>query len=595
MSFLLELSGEGPRRAPATMKNPVHQSCQSVEVFTGKHSGSLETERCLILLNGDIHLIGNERLIHETQFVEIDKAWRKWGERCASHFTGEFSLAIWDKKLSFLYFARDHAGTQPLFWRRKGRSLFVASNIEFLVSIPGLSTNLNETEIRRFLTDFGQAEASSATMHKDILRLPPGCWMTFDGSSVSQKTYWAPSDEGELEGEKLVEQAQELLTEAVACRLQPAGRSYATHFSGGLDSSAVAVLAQRQLQKKGYRLSAHCWNSEAQGELSKLSEHRRIRAIAEENGLRCKYLNLTPQDWAQAYETDVSLIPPSSIALETFCLEQMEAQGVERVFSGWGGDQAISFYGWGGPSILLRTLQFKKLLALAGSESGQYSGPRYILNTLRFLWYQALLPFLPDSLYKRWAPFPLEFPSRLKLLRPCFAQKVAPANAKVVYRKKPRPFLNQAQHFKLGSVAVRTEAWGILGQKLGIRYSYPLLDRRLLEFVFRLPPSVYWTQRGKRAFFRSMIEPLLPLPVVWSRDEKYERDHAREMQKLMEAGYRLALKGFRAKESLYRANPWIDTSRLWEAAESLSMKSHPSDRAAIARALHILKVWEYHS
>ena len=60
----------------------------------------------------------------------------------------------------------------------------------------------------------------------------------------------------------------------------------------------------------------------------------------------------------------------------------------------------------------------------------------------------------------------------------------------------PRAFM--ADKLEAGHLAERTAAWAVAGAAHGIRYRYPLLDRRLLAFVLGLPPEVFLPRDGTR-------------------------------------------------------------------------------------------------
>ena len=59
------------------------------------------------------------------------------------------------------------------------------------------------------------------------------------------------------------------------------------------------------------------------------------------------------------------------------------------------------------------------------------------------------------------------------------------------------------------------ESWAADGARHGIRYAYPLLDKRVVEFALSLPGHVFLDERWDRLFFRQAAEPFLPANVCW--------------------------------------------------------------------------------
>lgn len=549
----------------------------------------------LIALAGEVHAIGNRPTKPETVLGTITSYWLKERENFVQKLTGEFALFIWDEPSRRLLCVRDHAGLKPLFWTPFRNQILFSTDIKHLISRPFGSPGINEVEMGKFLLEYGEAKFPSATLHTGIHRVDAGHFVLTGPDFETVTQYWRPQREELRCSGELVDQACHLIEQSVACRVRSKKKQFGAHFSGGLDSSLVAAVASRHLRRSNESLFLQSWARSPILPLAKNSEHHRIRAVSAREGLECHHLDLTPELWSMGYEVDASLVPPSSIFWERLVLPRFRAEGVKKILSGWGGDQGISFYGWGWPSCLLAEFRLGPLIRLARSESKNMSKLKEFFGILRFVWFHGILPLLPDTIYPRFAPFKAEHASQLALLKPSFRQflnvNLEPTEN---YRRYATPFDNQAAHFNLGSIARRTEAWHALGQKHGIEYSYPLLDRRLLDFVFSLPPEVYWNKNGKRIFFREVSERYIPSEVAWAGDAKGEPDHFQAMKSIMDEGFRLALNRIMKRASFYKSNPWIDTDKLWKAAAQLDSLSPPSDRKLVVRALHALKVWEYH-
>lgn len=61
-----------------------------------------------------------------------------------------------------------------------------------------------------------------------------------------------------------------------------------------------------------------------------------------------------------------------------------------------------------------------------------------------------------------------------------------------------------------GHLGARIDGWAASGARLGVEYRYPLLDRRLLEFVLGLPPEQFRRGRESRRLMLRSQRQVLP-------------------------------------------------------------------------------------
>ena len=69
---------------------------------------------------------------------------------------------------------------------------------------------------------------------------------------------------------------------------------------------------------------------------------------------------------------------------------------------------------------------------------------------------------------------------------------------------------------RYGHIEQRIEDWAASGARLGIEYRYPLLDRRLLEFVLGLPPEQFRSGPWNRCVMRRALDGILPREICWN-------------------------------------------------------------------------------
>jgi asparagine synthase (glutamine-hydrolysing) len=114
-----------------------------------------------------------------------------------------------------------------------------------------------------------------------------------------------------------------------------------------------------------------------------------------------------------------------------------------------------------------------------------------------------------------------------------------------------------------GHLSYRMESWASHGATLGLTYTYPLLDRRLVEFALSIPNHLFFKNGWKRYLYRTAMQGILPESLCW---QKTKEDTA--MMQGSRASYKAAESGQRS-ELLARAdNPYLDVEKLQAAIDA---------------------------
>jgi asparagine synthase (glutamine-hydrolysing) len=188
------------------------------------------------------------------------QAFAEWGSDAFDRFNGMFGLAIWDGQDKVLTLARDHFGIKPVYVCRvpgsdPGSAAWIfASEIKPILASGHYVKRPNDRTIYRYLR-YRIHEDGRETFFDGVERLEPGEMMTISASGVERRPFTRLKEElAELAKEQRPYDAAAAaeygrrLTEAIRLRLQsevPVG----TSLSGGLDSSAVAVIINRLINE----------------------------------------------------------------------------------------------------------------------------------------------------------------------------------------------------------------------------------------------------------------------------------------------------------------------------------------------------------
>ena len=329
--------------------------------------------------------------------------------------------------------------------------------------------------------------------------------------------WWRPEDAPAVRlgaDEEYAEAFRERYARAVADRVRGAGH-VGVHLSGGLDSSSVAVLAARELRRRGRPApSAFTWLPPPPTARPPTPDEREEYGVVEmvcgQERLRLHHRPVqdVPEHVASLRRDRLREGGGGAPALEEQVQRRAAGEGVRIMLSGWGGDEGISFNGRGYHPGLLRAGRVGRLWREARALGG--SPLRRILRT-------AVLPLVhpraPDvvRMLRRgeWLVPPRPF------LHPALARRVKALPAKPYRETGVRA--TQLMLLELGHLSGRMEGWAASGARHGIEYRYPLLDRRVVELALGLPPELYVRGRWSRWLMRYALQPLLPPALCWRR------------------------------------------------------------------------------
>lgn len=430
----------------------------------------------------------------------IRASYDRWGADCLRYLSGEFSFAIWDESERMLFCATDHVGARPLYyWFRNGRFVF-ANDPEAVLSHPAVPRlpNLRKIAMRGVLG--GSGHFSQETFHEGILALPAGAWIKVDRGGPKPGRFWeldilpglVPKGEDEA-----CETLQGILVDSVEDRIAGVG-SVGALLSGGLDSSSLVALAARSRAKSGGAITALAGVVPGNRGQGAADEKHFIDQFLEWPGVRMSYVSPPPDEGPfsgldQPEKFSRTFVVTSRHFLYDALQRAALSQNLELLLDGGGGEFGVTSHN----RVYFLELAFGlKLPALWRELRGleRHTG----VSPIRELAAHVLNYLFP----RRHLNPPL-------LLRAEFVQKygveVAP------YR--PGPDHRKVQLYRTRDyLARRTSA---VGAQRWVPHSYPLLDKRLLEFCLAAPGSLKVQGGYLRVLIRRAMNGLLPPAIQW--------------------------------------------------------------------------------
>lgn len=217
----------------------------------------------LTAISGSIHLYNRSELFRTLSLKNSDEysnsqlvlaAYEKWGEKLGESLLGDFSFVIWDDLRMQLLCCRDHFGVEPFFYTFSSHRLIFGSDPRILLSTPGVVRSLNYRKFASTVVHNGHLSVPDETFHQGILSLPGGTSMVLNSGGLRKFRYWQP----EIRPETIPSKPQdaftalrELVFDAINGRLPDGEATAAVLLSGGLDSSSIASVAAKCMERRG--------------------------------------------------------------------------------------------------------------------------------------------------------------------------------------------------------------------------------------------------------------------------------------------------------------------------------------------------------
>ncbi len=178
-------------------------------------------------------------------------SYMEWGGACIERFNGMFALALWDKRKSSLFLARDRYGIKPLYYAFNGSSFLFASEQKAILKDNFFTKEFDHEALLEYFTF--QNIFTNKTFLKNIKLFPAGCSTIISlqslASNISFSRYW-DFDFSEPEvlysEEEYIEELDRLFCQAVKRQLI-SDVDVGAYLSGGIDSGSITAIAAKHL------------------------------------------------------------------------------------------------------------------------------------------------------------------------------------------------------------------------------------------------------------------------------------------------------------------------------------------------------------
>lgn len=456
-------------------------------------------------------------------------------EKAIDEFVGMFSFALWDRKKHELHLVRDRLGIKPLYYGRFNNIFLFGSELRALGVNPACTRIPDINSIALYMRY--SCVPAPWSIWEDTKKLEPGKHLIIDSKGNEKlRTYWSVYEcaqkgkESFFTGDlsEAVDHTHTLLNEAVSSRLV-ADVPIGLLLSGGIDSSTIAAVSQENSSNPLKTFTIGLENPT-------YDESHSAASIASYLGTDHNDLVITAEDALSVVPDMINIYDEpfaDSSQIPSYLVCKLARQDVTVCLTGDGGDEVFAGYNrhrWSGRISALQSLVpqqirnelSRRLLAMPDSvsstsfaifdkllpESMSVRDPAEKVRKLA----AAIGTSNTTELYKNLAE---------QLDASILLDDIAPPNV-IADEPKNWPELPDLAHQLLYLDTVSYLPNDILtkldraSMAVSLEARIPILDHRIVEFSWTLPPSLRTKTSKSKLLLREVLRKFVP-------DELFER------------------------------------------------------------------------
>jgi len=463
------------------------------------------------------------RFVSGSDTEVVLKAFRVWGVDSLQKLNGMFAFAIYHEESGKLFMARDRLGIKPLYFYRQNDKLIFASEIKAILAF---DTYKREPDLEALHTTI-HYQVTPYTGFKDIHKLEAGTFVTFENGNLVQQTYWdITPEEREMSLEEAEQELDTLLTEATTMQML-ADVPIGVLLSGGLDSSIISVLMQKNSQRplnsytikfneKDRKLQGNTDDSYYAAKLAKDFGFNHHEFIIEPD-----IVDLLPK---MIWHMDEPLADPA--AINTYLIaSEAQKQGVKVLLTGMGADEVFS--GYRSHLACLKARQYQKYPAMLRKpfeffvsklpESSRQKSYKYNRWLKQFVRIASMTEFDRQINSKNSALDKRNFES-------LYLKDFAYENSYAYQREKKYFFKNEALSYLTKMCLCDSKIYmpdhnltysDKAMMAAGVEGRPPLIDHRIVEFMFNLQPEFKIKGNTQKYLLKKVAEKYLPNEIIY--------------------------------------------------------------------------------
>lgn len=480
-----------------------------IDLKSGHQPISNEDERLVIVFNGEIYnyielredLLSKGHLFKTNSDTEVIlHLYEEYGYNCLTYLNGIFSFSIWDRQAQKLFIARDRLGIKPLFYFDNAKQFVFSSELKSISKAFDLKKISQKAFINYMLMMYVPDPLS---MIEGVNKLEAGTYLVVDSKNkITKHKYWDINNIAleKTDPSQYKDKLEDLLYDSIKLQMR-SDVEIGTFLSGGLDSSFIVAATSKFSNKPvntfsiGYENLGYDERPLAQLVAKKFKTNHKemfINADTVKDNLKriCAKMDEPIGDTA---------------AIPTFLLSELaRSNNVKVILNGTGGDEIFGGY----VRYIHSSIQRRILKA----------SPMFLRNFFAFISY----PFnktVSHRFSNRAYNYFFELSGvRTEFLTELFSEEEIDnfmLELKKIYIDSSDaqiPEMNlDLKYYLVGDLLFLLDKM-TMGNSIEGRV--PLLDHRLVEYMYSLPKNQKIVGNQTKVLFREILRPVLPQELI---------------------------------------------------------------------------------
>ena len=515
-----------------------HTRLSIVDLAGGRQPMSNDDGSLWITFNGEIfnHVELREELISkghrfrtESDTEVILHLFEEHGTAAVEKLNGQWAFGIWNSRSQTLFLSRDRIGVRPLFYSVAGGRLMFASEIKALFVDPEVSRELDPCGLDNIFTFW--TTLPPRTPFKSVRALPPGHSLLWRHGSATVWQHWRPTfarADVNLSNEPSPEMLRAVLDDAVRIRMR-ADVPVGAYLSGGLDSSVIVALMQRQ----NARLRTFSIAFDTADFDERMYQREVVGALNLDHAeMRCSTADISRVFPDVVWHAESPLLRTAPAPL--FLLSQLtHNSGYKVVLTGEGADEVLGGYD------IFKEAKIRRFWAKCPGSARRASLVRrlypYLANLQRqpAEYLRAFFHASPEDLASPWfSHLPRwRLTSRLKLffsddMRAAVADYDGFADLAATLPPEYRdwPAFAQSQYLETAHLLpgyILSSQGDRMAMAHSVECRHPFLDPRVVAFASQLPPALKMKVLNEKYLLKQTARDLIPASICARSKQPY--------------------------------------------------------------------------
>jgi asparagine synthase (glutamine-hydrolysing) len=443
-------------------------------------------------------------------------------EEALQYLRGMFAFAIRDNRTGEVFIARDRLGIKPLYYYSGDGVFLFSSEVRALLDSGLIERTIDARALDSYLS-FGAIQEPH-TIIDGIRSLPPAHWMLVSeqGQPREPRRYWRlPSAAPQMRYQDAIARTREILDESARLHLV-ADVPVAAFLSAGIDSNSIVGLTSRSSQNR-VRTFTVCFDEQ---EYSEQSAARRVAAHWRTEHSEILLSEQQMLDWLP--EATSNIDQPTIDGINTWVISRAVRQaGIKVALSGLGGDELF-----GGYPTFRRALKLqrygsqlnwmgdgarRRLMKLAAGVTGKGLPVQKLASAVAagsdsLSAYASMRGLFSKASRARLVTAAGRFDRSFGENRPAHDYALPEETRALIDGNGNGDLFNRISRYEMGlymgNMLLRDTDAMSMASALEVRV--PLLDHKLVEWVYSLPGEMKLGARPKQLLIDAMGGDLLP-------------------------------------------------------------------------------------